>query len=376
MSATYLAHLTPPGAAAIGTLALRGPAAWTLVRQLAQRSLPPEPEVGRFRLTRLGDAAQGAVDDIVLTVKQSEPQLWLELHCHGGREVLTLLEDLLVSRGAEVCSWQQLEQQAASPLQAAAQATLAAALTVRTAAIALDQVHGAFAHAMARILRHLGQGEAETADHLLAELDRWGALGRHLTSPWRVVLAGPVNVGKSSLANALAGYQRSLVAATPGTTRDVVTTLLAVDGWPIEIADTAGWRATDLTVEQEGMARAQQALAAADLGLWVLDASEAPQWPAANLGPVRFVVNKVDLPAPWPVEESDAVRVSAKTGTGIGDLCQQLAAWLVPDVPPPGAAVPFTPELADTISQTRRLLASGDTQAAWENLEKLHRECG
>ncbi|HEV3448723.1 MAG TPA: GTPase [Gemmataceae bacterium] len=376
MSATYLAHLTPPGAAAIATLALRGPAAWSMVGQLAQRSLPPEPEVGRFRLTRLGDAAQGAVDEVILAVKQSEPEPWLELHCHGGPEVLKLLEDLLDSRGAEVCSWQHMEQQATSPLQAVALATLAAALTVRTAAIALDQVHGAFAQAVARVLRHLRQGEREAAGPLLADLDRWGALGRHLTSPWRVVLAGPVNVGKSSLANALAGYQRSLVAATPGTTRDVVTTLLAVDGWPIEIADTAGWRATELAVEQEGMARARQALAATDLGLWVLDASQAPEWPAANLGPVRFVVNKVDLPPQWSIEDSAALRVSAKTGAGIGKLCQQLAAWLVPDVPPPGAAVPFTPELADTVSQTRQLLASGESEAARENLEQLNRECG
>jgi hypothetical protein len=57
-------------------------------------------------------------------------------------------------------------------------------------------------------------------------------------------------------------------------------------------------------------------------------------------------------------------------------LCHQLAAWLVPEVPPPGAAVPFTPELADTVSQTRRLLASGDAQAALENLDKVHGECG
>src|SRR5271163_2560972 len=103
MTTTFLACLTPPGAAAIATLALRGPAAWALVRGLAQRVLPPEPEPGRFWLTRFGDAARGEVDEVVLAVKQAQPEAWLELHCHGGREVLRLLEEQLTARGAQVC---------------------------------------------------------------------------------------------------------------------------------------------------------------------------------------------------------------------------------------------------------------------------------
>ena len=67
-----------------------------------------------------------------------------------------------------------------------------------------------------------------------------------------MVIAGAANVGKSSLVNALAGYQRSVVAATPGTTRDVVTALIAVDGWPVELADTAGWRTDADPLERKG----------------------------------------------------------------------------------------------------------------------------
>jgi tRNA modification GTPase len=373
MPAAYLACLTPPGAAAIATLAVRGPAAWALARALASRSLPAEPEAGRFWLTRLGDAGQGILDEVVLAVKRSGPEPWLELHCHGGREVVRLLEELFAGRGAQVCSWQQLETMSTSSLQAVALQTLAGALTARTAAIALDQLHGAFARAVDAILGDLRRGDLVTAAQRLADLDDWGPVGRHLTCPWRVVIAGPVNVGKSSLVNALAGYQRSLVAATPGTTRDVVTTLLAVDGWPIEIADTAGWRSTEVAVEQEGIARARQVLAAADVCLWVLDASAPPLWPDPNLGPVRTVVNKVDLPAQWPTDAAAALHVSAKTGAGMGELCQALATWLVPEAPPSGAAVPFTPELAKMVAEARRLLESGDHEAA---LEKLVRECG
>jgi tRNA modification GTPase len=69
-------------------------------------------------------------------------------------------------------------------------------------------------------------------------------LGRHLTRPWRVVVAGAPNVGKSSLINALAGFTRTVVTAVPGTTRDVVATAAAIDGWPVELIDTAGLRLT------------------------------------------------------------------------------------------------------------------------------------
>src|SRR5207244_11945531 len=88
----------------------------------------------------------------------------------------------------------------------------------------------------------LRRGDAMEAGRLLDELARYAGVGRHLTAPWRVAVAGAPNVGKSSLVNALAGYQRSVVAPTPGTTRDVVTALLAIDGWPVELADTAGLR--------------------------------------------------------------------------------------------------------------------------------------
>jgi tRNA modification GTPase len=376
MSATYLACLTPPGAAAIATLALRGPEAWMLVRGLAQRSLPAEPQVGRFWLTRLGDAARGEVDEVVLTVKRVQPEPWLELHCHGGREVLRLLEELFAARGAQVCTWLDLERRSTGPLHAAALATLANALTTRTATIALDQLHGAFSGALDAICTSLRQGDVHSAEGALGALERWAPLGRHLTSPWRVVVAGAANVGKSSLVNALAGYQRSIVAATPGTTRDVVSVLLAIEGWPIEVADTAGWRATDLPVEQEGIARAREALTAADLCLWVLDASAPPVWPDPNLGPVKLVVNKVDLPPAWPIEETAAQQVSAKTGAGLPQLCQALAAWLVPQIPPPGTAVPFTAAVAEALARARDSLAKNDGPSALAKLEKLGRECG
>jgi tRNA modification GTPase len=194
-----------------------------------------------------------------------------------------------------------------------------------------------------------------------------------VTRPWGVVIAGAPNVGKSSLVNALAGYQRSIVAATPGTTRDVVTTRIALDGWLIELADTAGLRKEAEALEEQGVERAKAAATNADLLLWVLDGSAPAVWPSDAIGAVQYVVNKSDLPSAWKLERAEtAVRVSAKTGAGLAELCASLVSRLVPDPPPSGAAVPFTAELDDRIVEARRLVADDDTTAARQILVALH----
>jgi tRNA modification GTPase len=181
-----------------------------------------------------------------------------------------------------------------------------------------------------------------------------------------VVIAGAPNVGKSSLVNALAGYQRSVVSAIPGTTRDVVTTRLAIDGWAIELADTAGLRSEVGSLEGQGIEQARGQLARADRVLWVLDASQRaggfipPVWPDAELSNCKIVVNKIDLASEGGQLPANALRVSALTGEGIGELCSELSRWLVPEVPPAGAAVPFSPELCDAVAEALERLDAGD----------------
>src|SRR5262249_16679891 len=145
---------------------------------------------------------------------------------------------------------------------------LAQASTARTAAILLDQYQGALARAIHEILDCWQSGDPNSGGHRLKSLVRYTGLGRHLTLPWRVVVAGAPNVGKSSLINRLAGYQRCVVSPWPGTTRDLVTTLIAIDGWPIELTDTAGLRTEGEMLEAQGIALARQAACAADLCLW------------------------------------------------------------------------------------------------------------
>ncbi len=382
---TWIACLTPPGQSALSTFGLYGPHAWEALRRLFRlrsgAELPPtlpSPDMGegrvgvggRFWLGRIGNEM---ADEVVVAVKQTEPVPLLEVHGHGGREVVRFLIGLFRELGLRPCGWEDfLRKTSADALCAEAAIALAHAATLRTAGILLDQQQGALGLALKTIEEALERGETKEAAEGLGRLARYATVGRHLTQPYRVVVAGAPNVGKSSLVNALAGYQRSIVAATPGTTRDVVTTRLALDGWLIELADTAGQRNEAEALEEQGIRRAQATAAAADLCLWVLDVSAPPAWPSEPLVAVLYVLNKRDLPPAWDAASApDAVRVSALTGDGLADLCTAVIAHLVPDPPPPGAAVPFSAHLCEGVKEAQLLLAGGDTERARQIMARL-----
>ena len=272
----------------------------------------------------------------------------VELHCHGGFATVTMIEETLIAAGCQRMTWRDWTTgRRADPIAAAALVALADARTERTAAILLDQYHGALGRALDAIRQSLdcrqpapgtgpffgdrrllarersaenmdlspsaapgtgpffgdrrllaGERSAENMDlspsQQIAILLARANLGRHLVRPWSVVLAGPVNVGKSSLINALAGYGRSIVHDAPGTTRDAVTATTAIDGWPVELCDTAGLRQGGDAVERAGIERAQERLAQADLAVLVFDRSVpwsaddqalVDEWPGRMLGP-------------------------------------------------------------------------------------------
>ena len=98
-----------------------------------------------------------------------------------------------------------------------------------------------------------------------------------------VAIAGPPNAGKSTLLNRLARREAAIVSPYPGTTRDVIEVHLDLDGYPVTLLDTAGIRESDDPVEREGVRRARARAAAADLVLWVTDASAAEGAPAVKV---------------------------------------------------------------------------------------------
>src|SRR5258705_2049666 len=111
-----------------------------------------------------------------------------------------------------------------------------------------------------------------------------------------VAIAGPPNVGKSTLMNQLARREVAIVSPHAGTTRDIIEVQLDLDGYPVTVIDTAGIRETEDPVEQEGVRRARTRAAEADLGLWMMD-SQHEQSPQQGAAPTWTVRNKIDLDA-------------------------------------------------------------------------------
>jgi tRNA modification GTPase len=142
-----------------------------------------------------------------------------------------------------------------------------------------------------------------------------------------VAIAGPPNVGKSTLMNQLARREVAIVSPHAGTTRDVIEVQLDLDGYPVTVIDTAGIRETDDPVEQEGVRRARARAADADLVLWLTD---SPRVAVQHEGaaPVWTVRNKIDLDAPGrPLADTrgqEGFRISASRGDGVPDLIAAL----------------------------------------------------
>jgi tRNA modification GTPase len=370
--------LTPDGRGALAVLRVWGPEALA-VADAAFRPVRGarlfETSPGRLRLGRMG-AGQG--DEVVAVVIAGEPPE-VEIHCHGGPAAVDLVVRALAGQGAErrqPCAW--VRHAAHAAIEAEALVDLARAPTLRTSEILLEQAEGALADAIRRPLAAL-PGDPAAALHELDILRRHATIGLRLITGWRLVLAGRPNVGKSRLLNALAGYGRAIVDPTPGTTRDIVTVRTALDGWPVELADTAGLRAPGDALEAAGIALARARQREADLLLVVLDRSEpwteddsaliaaTAAWPVATL----TVANKADLPAAWEPIGSDLVTISAERGDGIEALTHALARRLVPEPPPPGAGVPFRPAHLRRLELAWAAVHAGDLAMGRHHLAAL-----
>lgn len=347
--------LTATGSAAIAVFELKGPDARAAIES---HFLP------KFRLDILRTQPHAIVfghwcydgqypdrqEDVV--VIQTAPECF-EVHLHGGNQSQSNLLANLATAGFETrdlngFSARRIEKEFVRSWWIA----LTAAESEMTFRWLLDQP----ANWMAFCDRALAWMERDRWTELEFELQSMARRSRvaiHLIKPWQVVLYGRPNVGKSSLLNALAGFARAVVHESPGTTRDVVSEKLFFEGWPMEIADTAGMRTPSCEVERQGIEKAIAFGAQADLRIWVSDASDPSSAvvppSVAHLEPHLFVINKGDLipQAAWP---TPAIVVSARQGWGLDRLVKALVAAIVPESPEREKPLPFSPELREFVT--------------------------
>ena len=188
---------------------------------------------------------------------------------------------------------------------------------------------------------------------MAAELGQW--LQRPRIEPLkdgvRVVVAGPPNVGKSSLINAIAGEERVIVTDVPGTTRDHIEVPLSLGGVPLRLTDTAGLRETNDRVEAIGVGRAARLVEVADVLVWLGQADEAPEHPR-----LVAVHAKVDLPSRGSPPEG-VLPVSSVTHAGLSALLERVEA-LARGVLPGEDQLALNRRQAALVSDAQRALAS------------------
>lgn len=369
-------ELTPPGRGAVATIQLRG--------DLRRADVPTplfaarnDRGVSRQPLDRICFGRWGTESPEDVVVCRTGADL-AEVHCHGGRAAVRRIIGDLQARGAVVETAAGIQITTLPFLESECESALQRATTERTAMLLAEQRSGVLRSGFQEIRQLLDRGDPNAlhdARKLADRLLTWSRFGLHLTRPWSVVLCGRPNVGKSSLINALAGFTRSIVSPHAGTTRDVVTASIVLEGWPIELSDTAGLRMSADEIESAGVDRARNRLLTADLKLVLIDVSEplsdADRKLFSDYPDALVVGHKSDLPSSCDLSQHNAWTVSSLTGRGLPELMAEVVDRLVPDVPPPGTPVPVTETLVAMLRQLRRALAEGDTPSAVIVLDRL-----
>ncbi len=363
---TIVAVATPSGRGGLGVVRLSGREARRIAAALIRHQPSLEPRHAMFArfVDRVPPASGGLGDQVIVTFFPGPHSYTgedvVEISAHGSPVLLRAVVESAMVEGARLAVPGEFTLRAflhgrIDLVQAEAVRDLIDAVTPLQARAAYDQLEGTLTAEIAGVDRGLfdltvrleasldfpdegyhfvesGEAAREIAG-IIARLDQvlaGAARARLVREGLQVVLAGRPNAGKSSLFNCLAGAGRAIVTATPGTTRDLVTETVEVEGIPMTVVDTAGVHgAAADPIEVEGIARAVAARDVAHLVVVVLDRSRPLDGDdrallAATAGRPRVVVaNKADLQAAWDgdvFDDADAVVVSAVTGEGIERL--------------------------------------------------------
>jgi tRNA modification GTPase len=394
---TIVAISTPPGRGGIGIVRLSGPAARTIAEPLLKLGHPLAP--GQARFAQILDSTGEILDEAIVTYFQSPHSYTsedvVEIAAHGSPVLLDHLLRQCAAHGARLAEPGEFTQRAflsgrLDLTQAEAVNDLIQSTTLHQARIAALQLGGSLSRQITPIKQQLisliaameaGIDFAEDDIDLLPQaqitsqieaiqapltaLEHSFSYGRIVREGFSLAIVGRPNVGKSSLFNRLVQRDRAIVTASPGTTRDLVTERVSLDGIPVELIDTAGLRDSVDEAESIGIRKSREAMSDADIVLLVRDATAVPheddKTEAAALAgrPFLIVINKQDLEHPESeIQEStlQVVETSALTGLGIPELRRAILSLITKEIPNIETAVLTNQRQQQSISDALKAL--------------------
>jgi tRNA modification GTPase len=413
---TIAAIATPVGQAGIGIIRISGP----LVESIIRRIFKPPRAVEAFQshrlyLGHLVDPDSGQVLDQVLLSFMKTPHTYTredvaEINSHSGYHLLDRILQTVLREGARLAKPGEFTFRAfingrIDLTQAEAIVDLINSKSDRGLQIASRQIAGSLKDEISRlrdtalgILAHVEvaidfpeeeegifsqeQSAGVLDTDIIETIDR--LIARHQERKiWldgiKTVILGRVNAGKSSLLNRLLNEERALVTPVPGTTRDIVESMVHVEGMPLRLMDTAGFRKGRGKVEKLGIDLTKKKMKEADLSLVVIDQSrplnqdDLDILAATNRKSSLIVLNKIDLPRKADtkalnpaIEGLPVVRISALTGEGIEGLRKAIKDLVLAG----GADTSETPIAPNLRHATALSAAAGSFRRALQNLNQ------
>ncbi|MAI32146.1 MAG: hypothetical protein CBE00_05205 [Planctomycetaceae bacterium TMED240] len=370
-------RLTGSGRSAIAVLMLEGDGAESIIQSCFKPANHIPFEEGQIRYGLwIGPEFKGTGDSGISARSMEQPAesvvitpmagQTFEIHCHGGPAAVARLEaDMRACCAVSATKTPASKSSEHSVLIREAEAVLVKCNTPRTAGIAMDQVRGALLDWATEWRTSVTSAKVPEFRVELESLLSAAATTVRLADSFRVVLTGPPNVGKSSLLNALVGFDRSITLDMAGTTRDVLHANTVIAGLPIQFSDTAGIRdhAAVETIEREGMRQAQLAAGKADLLLLVGEPLPEGGYskmasPSLEIPQIR-VLNKIDqqFDAPQLPDHLDHqfdVGTNALTGEGLAELMVTIGARLGKNLPDAGKPALLNERQWEIMNQSSR----------------------
>jgi tRNA modification GTPase len=377
-------RLTSTAPAAIAVLQVVGPEAESWIRTHWIPNVASNAPLGINHI-RYGtikcDNTEAAGESIVVCKTGADT---FELHCHGGSTASQRILDQLARDGFEHVAWSAaLASSSTDKISNEATEDVLRATSMRATAILLDQTRGALRREIESAIANLHEQNIDVATKILQELHARSEVGMHLVYPWKVVLAGPPNVGKSSLLNAILGYQRAIVHESAGTTRDLLREQTSIDGWPIQITDSAGIHSTDDEIELQGIESSLTAVEDADCVLLLVAPEQGWTEPHHQIltklttQRVILVATKADVAEFHEYPNNigyPRISTSLQDSNSIARLLACISQVLVPNPPSARAGVPFRIEHEARIRECISLLKQRELHRCIEALESWLRQ--